>query len=217
MFIFCFPVIQLLISITTSMRVSSLSTLSSNDSYFRRDTAHHKMRNTFMKVIEDHRANNITDKKDMLHPTPKLIAIFISPSDLAVPIRGGKVLTQTDEFFAAANNLLSPTTPISCPGKFVATGTRYDDRETRRHNAHYDFVVIKLGYSGTITGFEIDTAYFAGNHDPILHLVKEFRDKDHETKSSSKSPRQQQRQGPMKNALLSRGDPSSPPSSKRTL
>lgn len=35
-------------------------------SYFRRDKAHLKMRNIFKKVIEDRRANNVTDKTDML-------------------------------------------------------------------------------------------------------------------------------------------------------
>ncbi|KAG0005819.1 Lanosterol 14-alpha-demethylase [Entomortierella chlamydospora] len=35
-------------------------------SYFRRDKAHNEMRNIFMKVIEERRANNITDKTDML-------------------------------------------------------------------------------------------------------------------------------------------------------
>ncbi|GJJ78120.1 sterol 14alpha-demethylase [Entomortierella parvispora] len=35
-------------------------------SYARRDRAHVKMRNIFMKVIEERRANNITDKTDML-------------------------------------------------------------------------------------------------------------------------------------------------------
>ncbi|KAK3809415.1 MAG: cytochrome P450, partial [Benniella sp.] len=35
-------------------------------SYFRRVTAHRKMRNIFKKVIEERRANNITDKTDML-------------------------------------------------------------------------------------------------------------------------------------------------------
>ncbi|KAG0346779.1 Lanosterol 14-alpha-demethylase [Podila humilis] len=35
-------------------------------SYFRRDKAHAKMRNIFKKVIEERRANNVTDKTDML-------------------------------------------------------------------------------------------------------------------------------------------------------
>ncbi|KAG0359894.1 Lanosterol 14-alpha-demethylase [Podila minutissima] len=35
-------------------------------SYFRRDKAHLKMRNIFKKVIEERRANNVTDKTDML-------------------------------------------------------------------------------------------------------------------------------------------------------
>ncbi|KAF9428128.1 Lanosterol 14-alpha-demethylase [Podila epigama] len=35
-------------------------------SYFRRDNAHIKMRNIFQKVIQERRANNITDKTDML-------------------------------------------------------------------------------------------------------------------------------------------------------
>ncbi|KAF9915380.1 Lanosterol 14-alpha-demethylase [Lobosporangium transversale] len=35
-------------------------------SYFRRDNAHEKMRAIFMKVIEERRANNVTNKTDML-------------------------------------------------------------------------------------------------------------------------------------------------------
>ncbi|KAF9309465.1 hypothetical protein BG003_009722, partial [Podila horticola] len=90
--------------------------------------------------------------------------------DLAVATRGGKVLTLSDEWFAEAKNLLTPTAPISAPGRFVPTGAWYDGWETRRHNPTYDWCVIQLGYAGTIAGFEIDTSYFTGNHSPFVSI-----------------------------------------------
>ncbi|KAG0319007.1 Allantoicase [Dissophora globulifera] len=90
--------------------------------------------------------------------------------DLAVATRGGKVLNVTDEWFADAENLLTAKAPISCPGKFVPSGAWYDGWETRRHNPHYDWAIIKLGYPGTIAGFEIDTAFFTGNHAPFASV-----------------------------------------------
>ncbi len=76
------------------------------------------------------------------------------------------VLAFSDEWFAPASNLTTPSPPIRRPGVFVPTGAWYDGWETRRHNpAPYDWVVIKLGVaSGRVRGVEIDTAFFDGNH-----------------------------------------------------
>ncbi|KAG0022396.1 Allantoicase [Podila clonocystis] len=90
--------------------------------------------------------------------------------DLAVATRGGKILTVSDEWFAEAKNLLTAAAPISAPGRFVPTGAWYDGWETRRHNPNYDWCVIQLGYAGTIAGFEVDTAYFTGNHSPFVSV-----------------------------------------------
>ncbi|TGZ82890.1 allantoicase [Ascodesmis nigricans] len=78
----------------------------------------------------------------------------------------------SDEYFASASNLLTPTPPIRRAGYFVETGAWYDGWETRRHNREpYDWVTIKLGVpSATIHGLCIDTTYFNGNHAPSISL-----------------------------------------------
>lgn len=49
--------------------------------------------------------------------------------------------------------------------------------ETRRHNsAPFDWAVIRLGVaSGTVTGIEVDTAFFSGNHAPHISVEGVFR------------------------------------------
>jgi allantoicase len=46
-----------------------------------------------------------------------------------------------------------------------------DGWETRRKRIKgHDFCIIKLGLSGTIRSFEIDTAFFTGNHSPFVSI-----------------------------------------------
>ncbi|KAI0161412.1 hypothetical protein GGR57DRAFT_490118 [Xylariaceae sp. FL1272] len=92
--------------------------------------------------------------------------------DLISGTLGGRILGFSDEAFAAAANLLTPTPPISQPGKFVESGAWYDGWETRRHNsAPFDWAVIRLGVaSGTVEGVEVDTAFFSGNHAPFISV-----------------------------------------------
>ncbi|KAF2640306.1 Allantoicase [Massarina eburnea CBS 473.64] len=47
---------------------------------------------------------------------------------------GSKILAFSDEWFAAASNLITPTPPIRKPGVFTHAGAWYDGWETRRHN-----------------------------------------------------------------------------------
>ncbi|KAL8403018.1 hypothetical protein RB594_008324 [Gaeumannomyces avenae] len=97
--------------------------------------------------------------------------------DLISAAMGGKVLAFSDEWFAEAANLLTPTPPVRQPGKMVYTGAWYDGWETRRHNqAAFDWVVIRLGVaSGTVEGVEVDTAFFSGNHAPAISVEACFR------------------------------------------
>ncbi|KAK0651466.1 hypothetical protein B0T16DRAFT_426299 [Cercophora newfieldiana] len=92
--------------------------------------------------------------------------------DLVSAALGGKILGFSDEWFAEASNLLTPTAPIRQPGKMVYTGAWYDGWETRRHNQEpFDWVVVRLGVaSGTVEGVEVDTAYFNGNHAPAISV-----------------------------------------------
>ncbi|KAI5927935.1 hypothetical protein F4810DRAFT_698720 [Camillea tinctor] len=105
--------------------------------------------------------------------------------DLISGTLGGKVLGFSDEWFAEAANLLTPTPPIRQPGKMVYTGAWYDGWETRRHNPEpFDWVVIRLGVaSGTVEGVEVDTAFFSGNHAPAISVEGCFSSDDDEVLS----------------------------------
>lgn len=85
---------------------------------------------------------------------------------------GGKVLAFSDEWFAAAENLIKPKAPIRDATRFVYSGAWYDGWETRRHNpSECDWVVFKMGVSSAaLIGCEIDTAYFNGNHAPEISV-----------------------------------------------
>ncbi|KAG0365358.1 galactose-binding domain-like protein [Gamsiella multidivaricata] len=103
-------------------------------------------------------------------PVDKLDAAFADYIDLAVSTRGGKVLYTSDEWFAESHNLLTAAAPISRKGHFTPKGAWFDGWETRRHGPDYDWCVIQLGYPGTIAGFEVDTAFFTGNHSPFVSV-----------------------------------------------
>ncbi|KAI1179627.1 hypothetical protein F4777DRAFT_586034 [Nemania sp. FL0916] len=105
--------------------------------------------------------------------------------DLVSGTLGGKVIGFSDEWFAEASNLLTPTAPIRQPGKMVYTGAWYDGWETRRHNpAPFDWVVIRLGVaSGTVEGVEVDTAFFSGNHAPFISVEGCFNSNNEEVLS----------------------------------
>jgi allantoicase len=102
--------------------------------------------------------------------------------DLVSGAMEGKVLAFSDQWFAEASNLLTPTPPIRQPGKMVFTGAWYDGWETRRHNSEpFDWVIIRLGVaSGTVEGVEVDTAFFSGNHAPAISVEGCFSDNDDE-------------------------------------
>eukprot|EP01132_Coremiostelium_polycephalum_P004317 gene4317-5403_t len=83
---------------------------------------------------------------------------------------GGSVLGCSDQWFAPCVNLIKHTPPVWDAQKFVDTGKWMDGWETRRHNPDHDWAILKLGISGIIKGFEIDTAYFTGNYPPFASI-----------------------------------------------
>ncbi|KAH6891214.1 hypothetical protein B0T10DRAFT_528498 [Thelonectria olida] len=105
--------------------------------------------------------------------------------DLISGTLGGKILAFSDQWFAEAANLLTPTPPIRQPGKMVFTGAWYDGWETRRHNSEpFDWVIVRLGVaSGTVEGIEVDTAFFSGNHAPAISVEGVFSQDDEEVVS----------------------------------
>ncbi|OQR90489.1 allantoicase [Achlya hypogyna] len=83
----------------------------------------------------------------------------------------GRVLFATDEWFAAADNLLSPTPPVFIADKFTTYGKWMDGWETRRKRvAGHDWCVLELGLRGKVVGIEVDTAFFTGNNAPKVSI-----------------------------------------------
>ncbi|KAF2012348.1 Allantoicase [Aaosphaeria arxii CBS 175.79] len=103
-------------------------------------------------------------------------------TDLISAPLGSRILSFSDEWFAAASNLTTPTPPIRRPGVFTHAGAWYDGWETRRHNTEpADWVVFRLGVaSGKVIGAEIDTAFFNGNHAPEIAIEGTFASDDQE-------------------------------------
>ncbi|KAH8695517.1 allantoicase, expressed, purine use [Talaromyces proteolyticus] len=123
-------------------------------------------------------------------PNLQIDKVFARTTNLASSALNAKVLSRSDDYFAAAENLLTPTIPIHKPGVFVHTGAWYDGWETRRHNpAPYDWVVIKLGVaSGVIEGVEVDTSYFVGNYGEKAELQGAYLPQGQATDEEIASP-----------------------------
>jgi len=92
---------------------------------------------------------------------------FTQLTDLAVERLGGKVLYAMDDFFVEKENLIAPTRGIFITDKYTDRGKWMDGWESRRKRTPgHDWAVIQLATSGKITGFDIDTNFFLGNHPP---------------------------------------------------
>lgn len=101
--------------------------------------------------------------KEILKEAPA----FAQLTDLAAERLGGKVLYATDDFFAEKENLIKPTRGIFITDKYTDRGKWMDGWESRRkRTAGHDWAVIQLATPGKISGFDIDTNFFLGNHPP---------------------------------------------------
>lgn len=71
---------------------------------------------------------------------------------------------------SASDLLLVPPAP-SLKGQFGPQGALFSGWESRRHNPDHDWVIIELGPpSAFLRGFDIDTAWFTGNHAPAASV-----------------------------------------------
>ena len=96
---------------------------------------------------------------------------FTALPDLASRLLGGGAVACNDEFFAAADNLVSPEPAVFHPKTFGAKGQVYDGWETRRRrDPGHDWVIVRLGVPGVIRGVVVDTAFFTGNFPPYASL-----------------------------------------------
>ncbi|KAG9316251.1 galactose-binding domain-like protein [Chiua virens] len=95
---------------------------------------------------------------------------FGQTTELSSAALGGKVVNVSDEFFAAAFHLLLVEPAPSMKGQFGPNGALYSGWETRRHNPAFDWCIVRLGTTGTIVGFDIDTSHFNGNEAPLVSV-----------------------------------------------
>ena len=87
--------------------------------------------------------------------------------NLAQPRLGAEVVFATDDFFADKARLIDPAEPVFIPGKYDENGKWMDGWESRRKRIPgHDWCVVRLGVSGLVAGFEIDTSHFTGNYPP---------------------------------------------------
>jgi allantoicase len=91
--------------------------------------------------------------------------------DLAQPRLGTKVVFKTDDFFASANRIISPSLPIFKEGVFDKHGKWMDGWESRRkRTSGHDYIILKLGKPGKIFKVDIDTSHFNGNQPAMVSI-----------------------------------------------
>ena len=92
---------------------------------------------------------------------------FTNLIDLASEKIGAKTIECTDDFFAEMENLIKPGRGIFIEDKYTENGKWMDGWESRRKRTEgHDWCIIKLGATGVIKGFNVDTNHFLGNHPP---------------------------------------------------
>ncbi len=92
---------------------------------------------------------------------------FTKLIDLAGERLGGKVLQCSDDFFAEKENLIKPGRGIFIPDKYTDRGKWMDGWESRRKRTPgHDWCIVQLATTGKISGVDIDTNHFLGNHPP---------------------------------------------------
>jgi allantoicase len=91
--------------------------------------------------------------------------------DLAAERTGGQTLSCSDDFFAPMQNLIKPGRGIFIEDKYTDHGKWMDGWESRRKRvAGHDWVIVELGLRGIISGVDIDTNHFLGNHPPFASI-----------------------------------------------
>ena len=84
---------------------------------------------------------------------------------------GARVLFCTDEWFAAADNLLKDSPPVFDPDAYCEQGKVMDGWESRRRReAGHDWCIVQLASRHQLSKVQVDTAYFTGNNAPAISI-----------------------------------------------
>ncbi len=91
--------------------------------------------------------------------------------DLAQPRLGARAIAASDEFFAAKERLIDPAPPVFIPDRYDDHGKWMDGWESRRRRSPgHDWCVVRLGLTGRLRGFDVDTSHFTGNYPPEISI-----------------------------------------------
>ena len=97
----------------------------------------------------------------------QLPSFAIGTINLASPRLGAEVIFATDDFFAEKSRLLKIEEPIFIPDEYDSHGKWMDGWESKRRRIPgNDHCIIHLGTKGLISGVNINTKFFTGNHPP---------------------------------------------------
>ena len=97
----------------------------------------------------------------------QLPSFAIGAINLASPRLGAEVIFATDDFFAEKSRLLKVEEPIFIPDEYDSHGKWMDGWESKRRRIPgNDHCIIRLGTKGVISGVNINTKFFTGNHPP---------------------------------------------------
>ena len=102
---------------------------------------------------------------------PLIVDTMTTPSwtqlnNLSCSSLGSTILFSTDDWFAAAENMLNPEPAVWKEG-FTDQGKWMDGWETRRKRiTGHDWSIVKLGLPGVVFGIQLDTSFFTGNYAP---------------------------------------------------
>jgi allantoicase len=97
-------------------------------------------------------------------PPPADAPSFTGLVDLASELVGGRAVATNDDFFASVDNLVRASAPVFVEGRYTDRGKWMDGWESRRRREPGDdWAILRLGSSGHIHGFDVDTSFFTGN------------------------------------------------------
>lgn len=113
----------------------------------------------------------MSDSSTAIRATEEKPAFAAGSVNLASPRLGANIIEVSDDFFGAAERMLADAPPIFFPDRYDEHGKWMDGWESRRRRqGGHDHCIVQLGAKGVLSGFELNTRFFTGNHPPYASI-----------------------------------------------